>query len=546
MQNAIDEMSAGGLMFIKQGTYQLSNPSVGVRMVGLQGPQHNGITIMGEGYGTVLEMKENGEVFEIDDVVGGSISNIRFEGERYDDENHAIVVRDSMMYTVNNNWFHNIGDEAINYGRVNQSSIFNNFFNHSTGAGGGGAISLQASNTTIISLNNLYNPSRNGIHIEQTASTKANHELTISNNVIVNSSWYGIVLTSTGFENRNNTDITIVGNVIEDAGKEGIRLAGSTGSTPKNIVVVGNVVKGGGNHPDGNQRGGIIVTQKIDPSNTVAVGNTVLDYGIESANRRGITGFDVYVGNTVVGSGDHGFFVGSNEVVVGNQCDDNGRSGAGQRAGISAQGDNNIIVGNTCQNNNLDDLVQQRGIQVASTGTGNIVIGNNVMNGGNNKANWLDDDGTNSTVIYNIGEANKGTQTVVKTVEEIVNNSAAVQDDDELSLWVYADTYYFVDVNALVQSSNVADFDMILSTPSGSDGNCYEADNTDGTNAIADTTEAGSNQNNSNRFSFLRCVIETGSVDGFITLQWAQRTAEATDTKVKERSYMTITYLGDA
>lgn len=403
IQSAINNMPNGGLVFFKAGTYVLSNPSQGVRMFNVTGV--NGISFIGEGYGTVLEMKENGEVFEIDDVSGGSISNFRFEGERYDDENHGIVVRDSQFYTVNNNWFHNMGDEAINYGRVNQSSIFNNFFNHSTGAGGGGAISLQASNQTIISMNTLYNPSRNGIHIEQTASTKASHFLTISNNVIVNSSWYGIALSSTGFENRNNSDITIVGNVIVDAGKEGIRLAGSTGSTPLNIAVIGNTVQGGGNDPSGTQRAGITVTQAIQPTNTVAIGNIVKDYGTGSSNRRGIAGFDVYVGNTVTGSGDHGFFIGSNSTVIGNQCDNNGSfSGGGQRAGISVQGDFNVILGNTCQNTDLNNLMQIRGIQLASTSDNNIVIGNNVQDGGSSVANWLDDDGNNNQVHFNIGD----------------------------------------------------------------------------------------------------------------------------------------------
>jgi len=395
IQDAVDALTDGGSIFIKKGTYVFTDVPNGTRLLEVT---QDGIFISGEGYSTIIEMKENAKTIHFDGVSAGGVSNIRFEGEPTDDENHGIFAVDSEFIQVDNNYFNRFGDESVVYSRVNQSSIFRNIFNGSNGAGSGGGIDLQATNTTDITLNKFMYPGHTGIHIEQTQSTKGSHYITVSLNQIISPAKYGIFVSSTD-QAHNNTDIGIFQNTISDAGLEHIRIAGGGISTPKNILVSGNLVTGGGNDPSGTQRAAIIVTQKTNPANTMAFGNMVIDYGTDSGSRRGIQGFDVYLGNSVSGSGDIGLFVSSNSIVLGNYCINNGVSGLGSRAGIQA-GHNNSIALNFCTNTDPLNMVQKRGIRV--TGDNNMLLANYVED---NISQAIDDDGSLNLFHYNTGFA---------------------------------------------------------------------------------------------------------------------------------------------
>lgn len=129
---------------------------------------------------------------------------------------------------------------------------------------------------------------------------------------------------------------------------------------------------------------------------------------------------------------------------------------------------------------------------------------------------------------------------VRKTSDETVNNSEAMQNDDDLVIAVGANEVWLLDIVLfLISASETPDIDFLFAVPSGGairgiDEWCYSSSSPI---AFIDfTTERSLAVKADERFQHFRALYIGGASGGSVQLQWAQKTATMEDTKVKAQS----------
>ena len=126
----------------------------------------------------------------------------------------------------------------------------------------------------------------------------------------------------------------------------------------------------------------------------------------------------------------------------------------------------------------------------------------------------------------------------VKKVDEIVNNSATLQDDDELKVTLRASKVYSGVATIFLVSNATADFKYDFSVPTGSTGLRNDGPLSASSPATASsitgltvlTTPSG------NLVIAIHFTIATSTTAGDITFRWSQDIATAIDTKVLKGS----------
>jgi hypothetical protein len=126
--------------------------------------------------------------------------------------------------------------------------------------------------------------------------------------------------------------------------------------------------------------------------------------------------------------------------------------------------------------------------------------------------------------------------TVVKTADEIVNNSDVVQNDDHLFFNVAPNSVYQVDINLIIVSTAVADFRVgliypVLTTAQWHFIGYWSAPQLTGLNQTAITS--GACLGGIYDLKTLRCIVQTGANAGSFGIRWAQQAVEVSDTTVK-------------
>lgn len=142
-----------------------------------------------------------------------------------------------------------------------------------------------------------------------------------------------------------------------------------------------------------------------------------------------------------------------------------------------------------------------------------------------------------------------GAQLAVKTLDEPITSSTAVQNDDALWLPVKANTAYFFVVILFVTGAAIGtgDIKVAFTTPAGANGVQggvgYSTSSTNATmlpgrGLTGSTNPAG--VNGASPFSPVLLVgqFTTGGAAGTMQLQWAQNTSSATATVVKAGSVL--------
>lgn len=141
---------------------------------------------------------------------------------------------------------------------------------------------------------------------------------------------------------------------------------------------------------------------------------------------------------------------------------------------------------------------------------------------------------------------------VVKTVDETVNNSAVLQNDNELLLPVLANATYLLDMYLIYSTGDTPDFQIQISVPSGATKSWTPR----GLGVLV-TTFYGDQQSTAARTlplslggggggglelsANVQGIVRVGSTAGNVQLQWAQNSANASDTKVYADSWMRLT-----
>jgi len=131
---------------------------------------------------------------------------------------------------------------------------------------------------------------------------------------------------------------------------------------------------------------------------------------------------------------------------------------------------------------------------------------------------------------------------VVKTVDETVNNTTTLQNDDELFFTGTANKTYFLTLDLFLTSSTVADINMEFSLPSGATG-VWTNDlfNSDLPGDTVDITVGDDYATDGNiEHLILHGKIDMGGTTGINNFEWAQQTAEATDSKILKGSSLLV------
>jgi hypothetical protein len=137
--------------------------------------------------------------------------------------------------------------------------------------------------------------------------------------------------------------------------------------------------------------------------------------------------------------------------------------------------------------------------------------------------------------------------TRVKTADEVVNNSTALQNDDHLTGWsLDANSRYMLTGLLRVVAGSISDLKFSLSGPSGmtytgvvindhgAAGNAGHFD--ESTSGVISGVDAV-------RGHSLVATVLTGGNAGTLTLQWAQNSAESYNTALKDGSWVMVVKL---
>lgn len=133
----------------------------------------------------------------------------------------------------------------------------------------------------------------------------------------------------------------------------------------------------------------------------------------------------------------------------------------------------------------------------------------------------------------------------IKATDETVNNSATLQNDDELLLTVVANAKYRVDMHVIWNSNSTADWKWAWTTPTGLSG-FFTATGFPAGSATLYTgalpwSGTGSNEGQgADVYTKFSGILITGANAGTLQFQWAQNTANASNTIVRAASFLSL------
>lgn len=130
-----------------------------------------------------------------------------------------------------------------------------------------------------------------------------------------------------------------------------------------------------------------------------------------------------------------------------------------------------------------------------------------------------------------------------KTADETVNNSATLQNDDTLALSAVAIADYLFECSLRYSTNGTANLKWSFTVPAGA-AIVYSALHIPAGGSALTMTElintgVGTADDSINYVRMLG-IFQTVGTAGTLQLQWAQNTANASDTKVLSASFMTL------
>ncbi len=134
-------------------------------------------------------------------------------------------------------------------------------------------------------------------------------------------------------------------------------------------------------------------------------------------------------------------------------------------------------------------------------------------------------------------------KTVRKTADETVNNSVALQDDDELKFAVAANAIWAIVVMLRISSTAYADFKYAMTIPAAA-AIYLQSLATNVFFSVLDEVDGTADQSfffagdRTHAPSMIHYLYVGGANAGTVQFRWAQNGAEATNTKVLANSYI--------
>lgn len=159
---------------------------------------------------------------------------------------------------------------------------------------------------------------------------------------------------------------------------------------------------------------------------------------------------------------------------------------------------------------------------------------------------WVTDDSPGHLMFTDQGERSwvvSAVRTAVKSADETVNNSSVLQDDDDLTVVVDANSYYEFVIKIVYASTYSADTKITVVGPTGSQIYFHGSTNTTAVVGGSSYLMSGSGAG-VKRLAIIHGVIYTGATAGSADLRWAQNIAEVSDAIVYRGSSMVVTRVG--
>jgi hypothetical protein len=146
------------------------------------------------------------------------------------------------------------------------------------------------------------------------------------------------------------------------------------------------------------------------------------------------------------------------------------------------------------------------------------------------------------------GGATKETLSKVKTSRETVTSSTTLQDDNDFTFELKANTTYAINSTGVFSAPSSGGIKWAFSAPSGSSGRLFIHSLNASSGEYFDVdilTGAGNSAAAIGATSFFTTImhgfITTSSTAGTFTFQWAQNTSNATGTYIERGSTMILT-----
>ena len=130
--------------------------------------------------------------------------------------------------------------------------------------------------------------------------------------------------------------------------------------------------------------------------------------------------------------------------------------------------------------------------------------------------------------------------TFIKTADETVSNSSTLQDDDELAFSVAANENLLIECHFQYESTAVADIKFGITLPSGATASWRESTGLATPLNESQTLAPNNTFNITDAGIHLTFSVQIGSTAGTFTLQWAQNSAEVSNTILKAGSAMLV------
>lgn len=134
---------------------------------------------------------------------------------------------------------------------------------------------------------------------------------------------------------------------------------------------------------------------------------------------------------------------------------------------------------------------------------------------------------------------------VRKASDETVNNSSTLQDDDDLLITMGANEVWYFEAMLIFTSNGTADFKMAFTVPSGATLEAVGVGKEPGGADARVRRLIGSASSESYDGSattedsvIVKGTVRVGGTAGNLQLQWAQNTADASDTKLLTDSWL--------
>jgi hypothetical protein len=159
-------------------------------------------------------------------------------------------------------------------------------------------------------------------------------------------------------------------------------------------------------------------------------------------------------------------------------------------------------------------------------------------------------DGSSVTAVsHQRNVSNTFNHLVVKAANEVVNNSVAYQDDDELLFAAAATSQWDLTIVLKVtQASAAAGIKIRLSCDAGTPAfysMAIAAEDDDGTDTVSSTAASGSTAEfvilgavTTNQGVLIRAIVKFGASDATLNVEWAQNAATVADTTVGAGSFL--------